>query len=391
MLTGTRARLALRFSGQEWRAALADVVSLRDIGMFGILAASYFVSGKLGLKVAFINPSATALWAPAGISLAAFLMLGYRVWPAILAGAFLVNVTTTGSMVTSLAIAIGNTLEGVAGAYLINRFAGGLKAFSTPRDILRFAAAGVLASSIGATIGVGVLCRYGLANWSDAQSVWLTWWVGDVLGVLAVTPFLVLLFRSHHHLLSFAEWCEITALLVGLSITCIINFGPPARAWSKGYPPLFVCLPFLVWVVLRFCPLEAAGAALVVGGFASWGSLHGYGPLAENTHPPLLLAGYVAVMSTMTLTVAAAVAQRREMEENLLGMQSVLRAMIERKSCDLDAVLDSLQAEAVEHMETKQALQESNRRLLQLTLHVAGGLRTEHTGRPRYEGIGEPS
>jgi integral membrane sensor domain MASE1 len=59
-----------------------------------ILALSYFVAAKLGLKFASVNPSATAVWIPTGISLTAFLMFGYRVWPAIFLGAFAANVTT---------------------------------------------------------------------------------------------------------------------------------------------------------------------------------------------------------------------------------------------------------------------------------------------------------
>src|SRR5213083_3408310 len=85
------------------------------------LAAVYFGAGKLGLKLAFVNASATAVWPCTGIALAAFLILGYRVWPAILAGAFLVNLTTAGSAVMSLAIAAGNTLEGVVGSSLVTR------------------------------------------------------------------------------------------------------------------------------------------------------------------------------------------------------------------------------------------------------------------------------
>ena len=64
---------------------------LKDLSTLAILVAVYVVAGKLGLQLAFVNASATAVWAPAGIALAAFLTLGYRVWPAILTGAFLVN------------------------------------------------------------------------------------------------------------------------------------------------------------------------------------------------------------------------------------------------------------------------------------------------------------
>src|SRR5207244_5708982 len=94
-----------------------------------------FVAGKIGLVLAAVHPSASAVWPPTGIALAATLLLGYRVWPALFLGAFLVNVTTAGSVWASLGIASGNTLEGLLGAFLVRRFANGLKVFDRARDI----------------------------------------------------------------------------------------------------------------------------------------------------------------------------------------------------------------------------------------------------------------
>jgi integral membrane sensor domain MASE1 len=86
--------------------------SLRRIGVLVGLAAVYFAAGKVGLDLAFVHPSASAVWPPSGIALSALLILGYEVWPAVLVGAFLVNATTMGSPLTSLGIGVGNTLEG---------------------------------------------------------------------------------------------------------------------------------------------------------------------------------------------------------------------------------------------------------------------------------------
>src|SRR5436190_2151611 len=108
---------------------------LRRLGLLAALAAGYFVAGKVGLEVAYVHPSATVVWPPSGLTLAAFLLLGYEVWPAILLGAFLVNITTAGSIATSAAIAAGNTLEGLVGAYLVNRFARGHRACERARDV----------------------------------------------------------------------------------------------------------------------------------------------------------------------------------------------------------------------------------------------------------------
>jgi integral membrane sensor domain MASE1 len=81
----------------------------------------YFALAKAGLALASVHPSASPIWPPTGIALAAVMLWGYRVCPAILIAAFLVNAITAGSLLTSSAIAVGNTLESIVGWYLIRR------------------------------------------------------------------------------------------------------------------------------------------------------------------------------------------------------------------------------------------------------------------------------
>src|SRR3989441_7926406 len=153
----------------------------------------YFVAGRVGLTLAVAHPSATAVWPPTGIALAATLLLGYRVWPALFLGAFLVNVTTAGSVWTSLGIAGGNTLEGLLGAFLVRRFANGLKVFDRARDIFTFGVlAGLGATAVSATVGVTTLWLGGHASWEGLGAIWLTWWLGDLAGGLGGGAVLVL-------------------------------------------------------------------------------------------------------------------------------------------------------------------------------------------------------
>src|SRR5437588_6959678 len=103
----------------------------------GILIFVYFIAGKFGLMLASLHVSASPVWPPAGIALAAILLFGYRAWPAIFVGAFLVNDFTAGNIGTSLAIAAGNTLEAICGGWLVNRFANGIHAFDRPQDVFK--------------------------------------------------------------------------------------------------------------------------------------------------------------------------------------------------------------------------------------------------------------
>src|SRR6059058_5763014 len=93
----------------------------------------YFLAGKLGLAYAIVHANATPVWPPTGIALAAVLLLGRGIWPAIFAG----NLTTAGSVLSSLGIAAGNTLEALVGAFLVERFAGGVAAFERAQDIFK--------------------------------------------------------------------------------------------------------------------------------------------------------------------------------------------------------------------------------------------------------------
>src|SRR5438046_6036186 len=103
----------------------------------GILTAVYFIAGKLGLMLASLHASASPVWPAAGVALAALLVLGYRAWPAIFVGAFLVKVTTEGNVATSRAVASGNTLEAVCGARLVNRFAGRTTVLDSPHGVFQ--------------------------------------------------------------------------------------------------------------------------------------------------------------------------------------------------------------------------------------------------------------
>ncbi|HEV8264728.1 MAG TPA: MASE1 domain-containing protein [Gemmatimonadales bacterium] len=278
------------------------------------LAAVYFVSAKLGLRLAFVHASATAVWPPTGIALAAFLLLGARVWPAIFAGAFVANLTTAGTVATSLGIATGNTLEGVVGAYLVNRFARGAQVFERPGDVLKFALfAAVGATMVAATCGVTSLALGGFADWAKYGDIWLTWWLGDAAGALVVAP-VVLLWSAHPRI----DWnrgqaIEAAVLLVALLVVAELVFGGLFPSRIKDYPLEFVCIPILLWAAFRFGAREVTTAVLLLSAIAIRGTLHGYGPFVRETQNEslLLLQTFLGVICVTKLIVASVVAERR--------------------------------------------------------------------------------
>jgi diguanylate cyclase (GGDEF)-like protein len=285
-----------------------------------LLAVVYFAAAKLGLRLAFVHPSATAVWAPTGIALAAFLIFGFRVWPGAFLGAFFANLTTAGSVLTSIGIATGNTLEGVAGCYLVMRFARGQRAFERAQDIIKFAfLAGMVSTTISATVGVTSLSLGGFADWAQYGSIWRTWWLGDGVGAVLVTP-PILLWRENPRLNWTREQIiELTLLFLGLFLTVWIVFGGRFHSEVKNYPLEYLCIPFLIWAAFRFGRRKAATATCVLAAIAIWGTLQGFGPFSrEALNTSLILVqSFVGVVAVTSLALAAEVSARKRADERV--------------------------------------------------------------------------
>ena len=291
-----------------------------NLAIVAVLAVVYFSTAKLGLRFAYVNPSATALWAPTGITLAAFLIFGLRAWPGAFLGAFFANLTTAGSVLTSIGIATGNTLEGVAGCYLVRRFARGQQAFERAHDIFKFAfLAGMVSTAISATVGVTSLSLGGFADWTEYGPIWRTWWLGDGVGAVIVTP-LVLLWRENPRLNWTREQIvELAVLFLGLFFTVGIVFGGRFHSEVKNYPLEYLCIPFLIWAAFRFGRRKAATATCVLAGIAIWGTLQGYGPFSRETLNTslLLVQSFVGIVAVTSLALAAEISERKRADERV--------------------------------------------------------------------------
>ena len=190
----------------------------------------YFTFAGLGLQLASINPSATAVWPATGFAIAAILLWGNRVAPAIFIGAFLINQITAGSIFTSLAIAGGNTLEAVVAGYLVRHWAEGEQVFDTPTGVTKFALISLAATTVSATIGVSSLTLAGYAEVSSFFSVWLTWWLGDLAGALVVAPVVVLWAKSEPSSLMTPQITRTGLTYLAAIAVGVIAFSSPVAA-----------------------------------------------------------------------------------------------------------------------------------------------------------------
>src|SRR5213596_2180257 len=340
--------------------------------LIGILAVIYFIAGKLGLMLASLHASASPVWPPAGIALAALLLLGYRAWPAIFIGAFLVNVTTAGNFATSFAIATGNTLEALAGAWLVNRFAGGRNVFERPQGVFKFALSAAISTVISPVFGITSLALTGFADWANYGAIWLTWWLGDATGDLVFTPLVLLWSAASKRRWNKREAAEVGALLLLLVLLSGIVFGGWLEISARSYPIAFICGPVVIWTAFRFTQRETATGLFILSAIAVWGTLHGFGPFLRETENQSLLAlqWWIAVLTITAMALSAGMAERRRIEEELQQQKAVVETANRTKDHFLAmlshelrtpltpviSTLESLEIEPAQKDDTKSAL-----------------------------------
>src|SRR5437899_1963825 len=254
------------------------------------------------------------------MSLAAMLVLGYRAWPAIFVGAVLVNVPTAGTVAASLAVASGNTLEALCGAWLVNRFAGGTTAFDRPQGVFKFALAAVVSTVISPAVGVTSLALGGFADWANFGAIWLTWWLGDTTGDLLVAPLIILWSIASKRRWNRSEAVEVGILLLLLFVLSEAVFCGWLTIPARNYPfPFVIFGPIVIWMAFRFTQRETATGIFILSAFAIWGTVHGFGPFVGETKNQSLLSlqSWTTVLTITAMALSAGRAERGRAEEAL--------------------------------------------------------------------------
>lgn len=332
---GTRGNAAL------FSPAPSAKYNLKYFLTLAVVAAVYFGAAKLGLSLAFMNASVSPVWPPTGVAIAAVLLFGFRVWPAIVVGAFLANLFTPVSVATASGIAIGNTLEALAAGALL-RLIDFHRTFDRARDVFTFTLVALFCTAVGATIGTLSLTLGGAAPWGEFSPLWMTWWLGDAVGALVVCP-LLLIWGMESLPWSNRRYLEAAIVLTLLAVSSMITFGGPAPIPLKYYPLSRLIVPFFLWAAFRLGQRGVTLATLIVSLFAIWGTSHGVGPFVGRTLNDSLLVLQVFLGSNvvMFMFLAATVEERRlaaatlhESERRLAANLAVTRILAESPALD---------------------------------------------------------
>ena len=171
-----------------------------------VLVLVYYLAGHLSMHFLAMPPSnAAAIWPPAGISLAAVLLRGYRVLPAVFIGDLIIAIELFGfndpfSIVFSLMVGLQAVLTAWIGAGLIHRFVGIHNLLIENKSIILFLfLGGPVASLLPSALAVGVEYYLQILAINDLSTGFLTWWQGGSIGVIIFSPLMLILFGNKEH------------------------------------------------------------------------------------------------------------------------------------------------------------------------------------------------
>jgi len=328
-----------------------DESASRKIGKYlaliVIVLVSYFLAGKLGQATTAIRSGNIGpVWPAFGVALAAVLLFGYRVWPGIFIGVFLVDLLSPVPVLAALGQASGATLAAIAGAFALRRIAGFESSFSHLRDALAMIVLGAFGSAlISATIGVFVLYATHVEGYSGLGPAWLIYWLGDATGGLLVTPVILTAVR----LSKVRGWDrirEFVGLLLLLTLTSVAIFTDHALVPVKLHAMAFAVLPFVIWAAIRFGISGASLATFLVASIATVETGLGYGPFAQNAPfiNAVLLDIFFAVLSVSGMVLAAFTAEREHAQderERLAREQAAMEARL-RLAAIVEAAEDAI-------------------------------------------------
>ncbi len=313
---------------------------IRWLGKVIVIAVIYFLTARMGLTLAFEQTNATPIWPPSGIGFAALLLFGPRVWPSILIGAFLANTIVftinhtadfTTIMIVSFYIGIGNSLEAIFGNFMLHRFIGYHNPLDRTYDVCKFVLVAVIMCLVPAVIGPNILCISGMVPWALYQTTSLTWWIGDVTGILIFTPILLTWYRDKFTPLTILRRIELGFFLVAVFITNLAIFGGYSRFSFLHYPLTHLFIPLIVWAAFRFGRNGVMASILIISGIAIWGTINGFGPFVGGTlnESLLLLQEFISVVTITGLILTAVLTERKKVEEVLYQSRNELSDFFE--------------------------------------------------------------
>jgi PAS domain S-box-containing protein len=295
----------------------------------GAIALSYFWAADFATSNLTLDGTAAAMWPAAGIALAGLLLFGRKTWQGVALGAFFFTISKSeANLALALTSAIGSSVQASVGAYLLKKVGFSIR-LERQKDILALV---ILAAGISTLINsiFGTLTAYEISSWNQFFRIWRVWWLGDIMGILIVTPIVLTWGRlplsrkgenksgSHEKRRRINLWrfLEIGIWLLLLLAVSWYVFCSRTRIATAPYPLEYILFPFVVWASLRFDLRLTTLANSIVAGFALWGIARESGPFLKHgnniSQSMFSLQSFVVVLAVTALVLAATVAERKD-------------------------------------------------------------------------------
>ncbi|MEW5798122.1 MAG: PAS domain S-box protein [Bacteroidota bacterium] len=296
------------------------------------LSALMFGVTYLGLKFSFVETHFAQIWSPTGLSVVLLLFLGIRFLPAVFIGTAINYVFVLGSLPFGIVFASASCVEAVIGFYILTRIG-----FDTRLRRLRdvwylfsiVAFASTLAGAIICVTAVGITHT---ELWNGYFSYVGLWWFGNCVGVLIVMPLLLQLMssvRQHWTRKRIAEYIFMLALLFVISYVIF-----HARYFKEylNYSFVYLVFPFTIWCSIRFGITGAATSVYLVSlnAIVSTQTQTGLFAAESYTTSIVLLDGFLVMLATTSLGIAALIAERDDAEQSLRRSEENYRIIAER-------------------------------------------------------------
>jgi signal transduction histidine kinase len=289
-------------TARDLLVALGRPRGVQYAGSVAMLAAAYYLAGRLGLELAYLDGAVAALWPPAGLGVAVLFLYGIRLWPGIAIGDLLLADFSQPAG-TIAGQTVGNTVALIVGALVLRRLAGPRVTLERTFDVLALAVCAAVAALVSAAFGPTALRLGDVVARDELGRVFRTWTLSDVAGVLVVAP-AVLTWATAG--LSGIRRRDVLEGLAGLAALVVLAELAPQREVP------YIVFPVLLWAALRLGPRGAATAIVVVCSITVWNTAQEEGPFVRDSITDSLLATqfFIATAALTSLVLAAVTAER---------------------------------------------------------------------------------
>jgi signal transduction histidine kinase len=349
------------------------------------MALLYYLSARLGYYLIFKNTTALPAWPPSGIAFALIILLGRASWPGITIGALVANIMAFWNnpalpaqtiISASSFIAVGHTLETLVGNFCVRYWIKDDYPFTRAKNAFRFLFVTLLMGLIGSLVGTLSLNMNGIVLLSDFTKTWFSWWVGNVVGILLFTPFILSVSRkkSFHF-----ESGKIVEVVIFACCLIVIFFLVRMEGFNstliRALP--FLLIPFLLWMAFRFELLAAITGVLAVSLLSIYFTIQDQGPfiLSDSYNSMLLLQIFVGVISISTIVLSATVTERLKAERELLTFNETLEARVQERTQALHDEINTRKEAEEKLQKTNQELSKRNTELDNFVYSVSHDLR----------------